>query len=168
MKAIRPFFSHVSKGATASELACLSQFYKAPFEVGPHVFQTAEHYMMYAKAALFGDEQLGERIVRAVSAYEAMELGRSVAGFKEVTWEANKRSIVLTANQAKFSQNEACRQILCGTGDCLLAFASPVDLVWGTGYSHREHLERKFTVWPGQNLLGEILMDVRQTLLSVC
>lgn len=162
-KTVLPFFSHVSKGAAASELACLSQFYRASFLIGPRSFRTAEHYMMYAKAELFGDMSLGERILQAASAYEAMELGRSVAGFDEMIWESKRRHIVLSANLAKFSQNEACRRILSETQNSILAFASPVDVVWGTGYSYREHLEGNWTKWPGQNLLGEILMEVRQT-----
>ena len=103
-----------------------------------------------------------ERIMASKSALGAMELGREVAHFEEATWERSRCDIVYTGNLAKFSQNSILASILRQTEGSRLAFASPSDLVWGTGLSLLEHKRGSPETWPGLNLLGDILMQVRQ------
>ena len=51
------FWGHTPKQAGTVGPECLSQWYPAPFEVDGVRFATAEHYMMWGKARLFGDEE---------------------------------------------------------------------------------------------------------------
>lgn len=55
--------------------------------------------------------------------------GREVRIFDAVVWEHDQESIVLDT----FTQNLAMRQNLLGTGDRLLAKASPYDTISGIG-----------------------------------
>ena len=93
-----------------------------------------------------------------------MELGRQVAGFTEAGWDAAKYEIVLRGNWLKFSQNPGMADVLKSTGDELIVFAAAHDLAWGTGWSLLEHSRQSQTDWPGENLLGQALMCVRQLL----
>jgi ribA/ribD-fused uncharacterized protein len=65
---------------------------------------------------------------------------------------------------AKFGQHPALRDFLLGTGDRVLAEASPYDTVWGIGRSADEPEARHPARWRGLNLLGFALMDVRSSL----
>ena len=156
------FWGHRSgKQLTAS---CFSQWYPAPFALGAHKYPTAEHYMMAEKARLFEDAQKLSEILAAPDPDRAKALGRKVAGFDPVRWQAAAYDIVVAGNLAKFSQNPPLRDFLLNTGSKVLVEASPVDAIWGIGV-HRddpraEHPEQ----WPGQNLLGFALMEVRARL----
>jgi ribA/ribD-fused uncharacterized protein len=143
---------------------CLSQWYPARFEVDGLSFPTAEHYMMYRKALLFGDGETAERIRLAPEPGAVKALGRSVRGFVEATWSEQRFAIVTEGNYAKFSQSAERREFLLNTKERVLVEASPVDRVWGIGLAaDHEHAEYPPN-WPGLNLLGFALMDVRERL----
>jgi hypothetical protein len=143
---------------------CLSQWWPAPFTVDGVTYATAEHYMMAAKARLFGDGATAEKIVAATHPHEAKTLGRLVSGFAEQTWRAHRYGIVVAGNTAKFGQHPALAEFLRGTGDRVLVEASPLDLVWGIGLAADDERAATPSRWRGQNLLGFALMDVRAAL----
>jgi ribA/ribD-fused uncharacterized protein len=144
--------------------SCFSQWYEAAFTVEGERHPTAEHFMMARKAALFGDETIRTRILRAPTPLEAKQLGRRVANFDETVWERERFAIVVAANHAKFSQNPALRAFLLATRDKVLAEASPLDSIWGIGLA-ADHPDAAHPArWPGLNLLGFALMEVRARL----
>lgn len=155
------FWGHSSGRRNGIGKECLSQWYPSRFEVGGRSFPTAEHYMMYRKALLFGDHDAGERILRAPNPGAAKAAGRSVRGFEEALWVEHRVSIVLEANLAKFSQWPALREFLAGTGNRVLVEASPVDRIWGAGLAADDEHAANPLMWRGLNLLGFALMDVR-------
>ena len=61
-------------------------------------------------------------------------------------------------------QNEDLKYKLLSTGDKLLAEASPYDKIWGIGLSGDEIVAWNTETWKGTNLLGKILMRVRDEL----
>src|SRR5262245_61057469 len=62
---------------------CFSQWWPAPFSVDRVSYSTSEHFMMAAKAHLFGDEDVRAQILKAGSPKLAKQLGRQVKGFQE-------------------------------------------------------------------------------------
>jgi ribA/ribD-fused uncharacterized protein len=55
---------------------------------------------------------------------------------------------------------------LLGTGDRVLVEASPVDKIWGISLA-ADHPDATFSEkWPGLNLLGIALMEVRKIIIS--
>ncbi len=141
--------------------ACLSQWYESPFEIDGHRYLTAEHFMMAEKAALFGDQDMRHKILKAQTPASAKALGRRVRGFSEVVWCQNRFYIVVRANKAKFSQDVALRRYLLGTGSRILAEASPADPIWGIGLEQQDSRSHNPNEWRGLNLLGFALMRVR-------
>ncbi|TDM08812.1 MAG: DUF1768 domain-containing protein [Ideonella sp. MAG2] len=156
------FWGHTPTQPDVVCKACFSQWYPAPFELDGHIYRTAEHYMMAAKALLFGDLACRERILKAVHPGEAKRLGRQVRGYVESTWEAHRFQIVCSANLAKFSQRDRMSGFLLSTGSRVLVEASPVDSIWGIGLAADHPNASRPTQWPGLNLLGIALMEVRQ------
>lgn len=147
--------------------ACFSQWYEASFNVDGTHYTTAEHFMMSEKARTFGDEAVRARVQSARTAAEAKALGRQVTGFDEGIWNQERFSVVVAANQAKFSQNASLRDFLLNTGQQVLVEASPVDSIWGIGLAADHPDAATPELWPGLNLLGFALMEVRDRLLSM-
>lgn len=160
----RLFFGHRARSADAVDEACLSQWWPASFRIGGITYPTAEHWMMAAKARLFGDDDAWARVVSTTVPAEAKRAGRSVRGFDETTWAAMRFGLVVAGNYAKFTQNPRLREFLAATAGEVLVEASPYDRVWGAGVgaSHRD--ARDPSAWPGLNLPGFALMRVREQL----
>jgi ribA/ribD-fused uncharacterized protein len=143
---------------------CLSQWYAAPFDVEAVRYPTAEHYMMAEKARLFGDEETRSAILRASDPAAVQALGRKVRGFDKKLWVAHRLQIVVTANVAKFGQNESLCEYLAGTRERILVEASPKDRIWGIGLAATDARAENPLDWTGLNLLGFALMQVRHEL----
>ncbi|WP_210406238.1 NADAR family protein [Micromonospora sp. MH33] len=143
---------------------CLSQWWPAPFTVDGRTYATAEHWMMWHKATLFGDDGIAERVLDAAHPHRAKALGRQVRGFDEATWVARRYDIVVTGSVAKFGQHEELGRFLLGTGERVLVEASPVDRIWGIGLAADDPRAADPARWRGANLLGFALMDARAAL----
>jgi len=144
--------------------ACFSQWYEAFFSVDGVDYRSAEHYMMAAKAALFGDLPTRDAVLTATTPGAAKALGRQVAGFDEEIWARERMRIVIEANLAKFGQNARLGDFLRQTGSHVLVEASPVDAVWGIGLAEDDPDALHPVRWRGLNLLGFALMEVRSQL----
>ncbi|MEO0615547.1 MAG: NADAR family protein [Pseudomonadota bacterium] len=155
------FWGHKSRGSRVDE-TCLSQWYPSPFRVYSRRFATAEHFMMFRKAEVFGDRGIAAKVLDAQSPGEAKALGRQVQGFDVPTWLEFRWDIVVEANVAKFSQNAALQQYLLGTGERVLVEASPVDAIWGIGMDKAAAMHVHPKDWQGENLLGFALMEARE------
>ena len=159
------FWGHQDKKEKTTK-SCFSQWYDSPFVEGDLKFLTAEHYMMHAKAVLFGDLAAATKVLSAKTPGEAKAIGREIQGFNEEQWLTNRFEIVVNANLAKFSYNSELRQFLISTGDRVLVEASPVDKIWGIGLAKDDPLVENPSGWQGLNLLGYALMEVRSQLVK--
>ena len=144
--------------------ACFSQWYDCYFEVDGMQYHTTEQYMMASKARLFGDEEVCQKIMMAPNPFDYKKLGRKIRGFDQALWDANKYSIVVEGNKAKFGQNAHIREFLLATDDAILVEASPYDKIWGIGLDKENAQKGTIEQWQGENLLGCALMEVRDWL----
>ena len=90
--------------------------------------------------------------------------GQQVHNFDQKIWDENKYQIMFDANYYKFTQNPELKSELLFTEDAILAEASPYDKIWGIGLSTQgiKGLYQDIGAWKGENLLGKVLMDVRE------
>ncbi|MBK7036301.1 MAG: NADAR family protein [Bacteroidetes bacterium] len=158
------FWGHTNKLNVDVGKFCFSQWFESPFTVDNRTYKTTEHWMMSQKALLFDDKANFEKILAAESPGEAKELGRQVLGFDEQTWNNKRFEIVKIGNIHKFNQNPKLADYLIKTGDRVLIEASPVDNIWGIGLSQYIKDIDNIYAWPGLNLLGFVLMEVRDFL----
>jgi len=158
------FWGHTPHQAGVIDKSCFSQWFPTAFEVAGETYRTAEHWMMAEKARIFGNAEVRQRIIAAQRPAEAKKLGREVVGFDPQEWDAQKYDLVKVGNYQKFSQHSTLREYLLTTGSRVLVEASPVDAIWGIGLAadHPDALQP--ARWPGQNLLGFALMEVRDQL----
>ncbi|WP_246532241.1 NADAR family protein [Streptomyces albogriseolus] len=144
--------------------SCLSQWWPSPFTVDGVEYATAEHWMMAAKARLFGDAEGERRVLAAGHPSEAKKAGRLVRGFDEGIWRRERFGIVVTGSEHKFAAHGGLRSFLLGTGERVLVEASPVDRVWGIGLAADDEAATDPARWRGPNLLGFALMEARRRL----
>ncbi|MDI5966153.1 NADAR family protein [Streptomyces sp. SL13] len=160
------FWGHQPQADGSVGAGCLSQWYPSPFTVAGVTYPTAEHWMMTAKARLFGDDATADRIPGAATPAEAKNLGRLVRGFDEATWTASRFGLVVEGNVAKFGRSAPLRDFLLGTGSRVLVEASPRDRLWGIGMSASHADATDPSRWRGLNLLGFALMEARARLAA--
>jgi ribA/ribD-fused uncharacterized protein len=158
------FWGHQPLPGSGVGRGCLSQWWPVTFTVDGVRYGSAEHYMMRAKALLFGDTETAERIEAAPHPGAAKALGREVRGFDDERWAAERFGIVVDANMAKFGQHAELREFLTGTGDRVIVEASPLDRVWGIGLAADDDRAQSPEHWAGLNLLGFALMETRHRL----
>lgn len=142
------------------------QHVRANIMVGPRSFTSPEQYMMLSKAEMFNDTDSSKALGNC-SAQELWTVGRRIRNFDQGVWDRFKYSIVLNANWRKFSQKSEFKDLLLATGEKVLVFASPNDVVWGVGLSPDAPDVRDPKRWRGENLLGFALMEVRDELRRI-
>ncbi|HAD20052.1 MAG TPA: hypothetical protein DCF42_06600, partial [Lachnospiraceae bacterium] len=143
------------------ENGCFSNWYRKTFVIDDFKYLHVEQYMMAQKARLFHDSERYTAILRATNPWECKDLGKQVTPFDSKAWDAVRYDVVKTANRAKYEQNPDLMARLLSTGDAILAEASPKDNIWGIGVDASAASEMNPSEWPGQNLLGKILMELR-------
>lgn len=163
---ILPFWSHWSRMPGINE-TCLSQWYYSPFVAKGEVYITAEHFMMAEKARFFKDEGIRQKILRCQTPAEAKKLGKQVENFIEEEWVKLRYGIVLYGNLYKFQSSTKLARYLIGTGNKILAEASPIDKIWGIGFHPADKKVKNIAEWKGLNLLGFALMEVRDIIQRI-
>lgn len=158
------FWSHKPRPDGQLSAAIFSQWWPARFTVDGQVFGSAEHFMMWRKAVLFGDQARADEILQARSPAQAKDIGRTIEGFEESVWQQHRFGIVVEASVAKFGSDPALRDYLVGTGSRVLVEASPRDRIWGIGLAKDSEFAEQPQHWPGLNLLGFALMEARARL----
>lgn len=140
----------------------LSNWWSAPFELDGVLYPTTEHHMMYQKAILMGDHEVAQKVLKATSPAQVKALGRQVKNFNPRLWDDKKFEVVLQGNLAKFKAHRELLERLLATGDAIIAEAADYDRVWGIGLSANDPRAQDPSQWQGENLLGQVLMAVRQ------
>ena len=82
--------------------------------------------MMYHKAMLFSDEEIGAKIMQEPSPKKQKALGRKVKDFDNATWNKHREEIVEEGSWWKFTsaKGEPLAAKLAETGDRLLVEVS--------------------------------------------
>lgn len=138
-----------------------SQWYPAKFTASCIKFNCAEQFMMWSKATTFDDLATARLIMEKRDPRLQKQLGRKVKDFDPEIWDKIKNKVVEEASFFKFSQNPLLLQRLYETEGTTLVEASPYDKIWGIGLAADDPKAENRSTWQGQNLLGEILTEVR-------
>ena len=158
-------FVYFWKPTKTSNHGCFSNWWYCKFKDSKgFLYQNTEQYMMAKKAELFGDNETFIQIMSNPNPKSCKNLGRRVKGFDNSIWDNYKYQIVFEGCLLKFSQNPLLREKLLLTGTQLLVEASPYDKIWGIGLTEEQAKQTNPSLWPGQNLLGKCLMEVRSRL----
>ena len=89
---------------------------------------------------------------------------KKVKNFVTEVWDAKRDEIMEKAIRAKFVQHPELRKELQATGDKLIGEADPRDTYWGIGTSSDTSKAKDPTKWPGKNVVGKLLEELRTEL----
>ncbi len=117
--------------------------------------QTSEHIYQWARF-VGADEEIAEAVLAARSAHAAKRLARQHLDRQRDDWPGIRVGIMRSICEAKLAQHPYVAEILEGTGDAEIIEASPKDAFWGWGPADERGNHN------GQNMLGEIWMDLRK------
>ena len=129
---------------------CFSNFSPHGFELKGAHWNTSEHYFQAQK---FAGTEWEEAIRKAGSPKEAANLGRRKDLPLRPDWERVKVGIMKEPVLAKFKAHAPIRDILLATGTEDIIENAPHDSYWGCGQDGN-----------GKNMLGKILVEVREML----
>ncbi len=131
----------------------MSNYYEgAPFPYAGFTWPTSEHAFQAAKVSFHG--QWVTRILNAQGPNASKRLGRQCPLRKD--WETVKVGIMRNIVQAKIKAHPELQDKLLATGTARLEEDAHWDRFWGTG--------KTGPGGNGENLMGKILMDLRDSL----
>lgn len=140
----------------------LSNFYFTPFKHEGIVFKWSEQAIMWEKAKFFGADRVADEILKAQTPQECKGLGRSrEIPFDNAKWEEVREDLYFKVLKSKFGNGKLQKQLL-DTGNKELVEASPYDKIWGCGLAQDDSRITDKSKWLGLNLLGVVLMRVRE------
>jgi len=142
-----------------------SQWIESPFEEFGETFNTAEQFMMAAKAKVFGDDETYAKIMATDSPSEQKKLGRQVKNFDMYVWETFARDYVTLGNYNKFTQNPEFASFLEDNKGKFFVEASPYDKIWGIGLAENTPGIENPANWQGTNWLGECINAARDIIV---
>jgi ribA/ribD-fused uncharacterized protein len=132
------------------QYGCFSNFSPHGFVLDELYWSTSEHYFQAQK--FIGTPYL-EKLRLVKTPKEAANMGRQRTLPLRSDWEDVKDNIMRKAVFSKFSTNKDIQGILLSTGNEKLVENSPIDYYWGCGADGS-----------GKNMLGIVLMEIRQQL----
>lgn len=146
-----------------SDNGCLSNWYESPFSMGTHNFDSAEQAFLYLKALSSGDEATALRVFAMDEPRYFARLNKQIRPFDARRWAEQRESSMRRIVREKFTQSEELTEFLLATGDATIVNCSRNPL-WSCGLqmTQVERLDRER--WLGQNLLGTMLMELREEL----
>ncbi|NET03026.1 MAG: NADAR family protein [Sphaerospermopsis sp. SIO1G2] len=136
---------------TRDQYACFSNFSPHGFVLDNLYWPTSEHYFQAQK--FIGTPYL-EQIRLLKTPKDAKKIGRKTSLPLRSDWENVKDDIMRKAVLCKFTTHADIQEILLSTGEEELVENSPIDFYWGCGADGS-----------GKNMLGKILMEVREIII---
>jgi hypothetical protein len=143
----------------------LSNFYPAKFVIDGTQYCSNEQYYQAQKAITAKDNGALDQIMSTEDPSEHKRLGSSIKVNADL-WDTKSTEIMHNGLMAKFDQNRELAEYLVKTGSRQIYEASPRDKTWGVGLSlsHPRILDE--SAHTGLNLLGKILMTLREQINS--
>jgi ribA/ribD-fused uncharacterized protein len=134
----------------SDNFGCFSNVAPYPVRMDGKLWPTSEHYFQAQK---FEDAEHQESIRQAKSPMIAARMGRDLKKPFRRDWESVKVVIMRKVVRAKFSQHDDIHQVLLSTGNAKIVEHTENDSYWGDGGDGS-----------GKNMLGRIVMEVREEL----
>ena len=147
------------------ELSPFSNFHRSNFTIDDKEYFCSEQYIQEQRALHYNDMSSAKKIMLADSALECKEIGRNIVGGNDTLWRNYAKDKCYPGILAKFRSNRHLADMLLSTGKKTLVEAS-YDSLWGTGIPLQNKSVLDTSLWKGNGILGEMLMEVRETLQS--
>ncbi len=135
------------------------------FKINGFTYTSALQYILYQKANLFKDMEMGDKILETDDIGKLKDLSDQISPYDD-RWKS-PQEYIRKGIREKFLQNpEACKALL-DTGNSILAYANRLDTKWGIGLVSEDPRVETPEKWKGRNLLGYTLMQVRSDIWKI-
>lgn len=146
------------------------------FKLKDGSFRSVTQYYLSRKALYFRKPELAAKILNARSPHKSLSVAEE-AGLMRIsdeptflnagkTWGDESAKVMYAGNLAKFQQNPYMAHHLKRTGDAALVYCKPEDTYFGIGLNATDPDWVARNKWKGKNVLGEILVRVRERLVA--
>jgi ribA/ribD-fused uncharacterized protein len=136
--------------AVSDDYGAFSNFAPYPVTVRGQRWPTTEHFFQAQK---FAGPKVREAIRAVKSPMQAARVGRDRKNRLRRDWDSARVPVMREALHAKFTQHADLRVLLLSTGDATIVEHTERDDFWGDGGDGS-----------GRNMLGRLLMDLREEL----
>ena len=157
------FIPQVNSTFFFGQQSFLSNFHPAPFEDEGRSFSCSEQFYLYHKSMHFDDDSTALAILRTKDPHQMKRLSHRIRNFDSSKWSRHARPVMEKACLLKFSQNTLLAdKLLLTQGSLVEANRNDKFFSCGLGLSDPNVIEE--SRWEGQNILGQILVDLRNRL----
>ncbi len=152
----------VAVGCTHEKEIVYFYHYPTKFTIDDIEFNSVEQAFFYGKAIHYNRPLKAAEILATVNPVRQKNIGDS---FGEKTWDT-RVEIMKAVVREKFKQSSYLKAVLLSTGIKTLIEANPHDSHWGAGISATA-AKANSNQFPGDNVMGCILMEIRDELKPV-
>ena len=138
----------------------LSNFFPCEVRVFGTMHKSAEHAYQYAKAQQAGKNKVAERIMQANSALQAKIEAKALS--YNPNWILKKEGVMSEILSEKIKSCKDFADKLM-SADKVIAEGVPGELYWSTGLTQEQSLMVKKSSWPGKNIMGKLLSELRES-----
>ena len=145
------------------EHSFLSNFYMSGFRDANCHYSCVEQYYLQQKSLFFGDETTARSIMKMDHPRKMNAISYRIKDMDEAKWKKTARSVMQKACHLKFTQNAELKMKLLETkGDLVEANGRDSYFSCGLPLSDPNILDK--STWLGENILGQILTQLRKDL----
>ena len=142
----------------------LSNFYSCSINMHGFTSNSVEQTYQYVKAMRSSNPNMIERIKSAPNAQLAKRYSREIP--YNPYWENEKVDVMKEIIREKVKQVPEFRNELVQSKNQTIVESVRGDFFWSSALSKDEVVMTKQKYWPGENMMGTILMDVRAEILN--
>ena len=128
-------------------------------------FKSIEHVLFWKMSTDFGLVDLSEKIRNAAHARVVKSLSKDIEDTERVSWEEHNMDIIKDLLIEKAKSCQRFKVCLLENKEKILA-ESTHNKRWGTGFSKWLTECTKPSFWPGNNILGVMLMEITNHILA--
>lgn len=145
----------------------MSNMYPCTVHYKDKIFGSSEHAYQWEKAMAVGALGIAEEIENAQDGYSAKSKAEGLDQGLVKRWRATQAvSVMKKITKAKFDSVEEFRkEVLDSKG--MYIIEATTDTFWGVGFLPEIAIFCRPQYWPGQNVMGRIIMELRDTFLGI-
>lgn len=157
-----PAFVALQPSVISFTRGIFSNFSKCEVEMDGMTFKSSEHCYQWLAAKEALREDVAEAVFKASTPKEAKDLAQEIKGIIP-NWKDLRCDEMSKVLSAKAKSSAKFKNELLETGSKILS-EGLTDMYWGSGLTHMITQTTKPHFWPGCNMLGKLLMKLRQEL----
>jgi ribA/ribD-fused uncharacterized protein len=145
----------------------LSNHFECHFKIDEIAYDCTEQFLFSEKAIARDQPHVAKSIMHNRQGRYAKKFGEQVAWNDTLeSWLDFAKEKLIISNRAKYTQNKDLRQHLFSTAPKDLVEANPTDVYWGVALRKTDPRIYDKNRWKGQNLMGQLLTDLREELMA--